>query len=84
MHQHAIRYGIRPDSTDPHHTTSHAALTDLLKDHHHPTDPHTPDPQTETASWTDTLSLLTTEADKISTSSSPSGHAPTGTVAGPV
>jgi predicted ATPase/DNA-binding SARP family transcriptional activator len=83
VHQHAIRYGIRPDSTDPYRTTSHAVLTHLLKDHHQPTDPHTPDPQTETVNWTDTLSLLTAEADQISSSSSPGGHAPRGTVRGP-
>jgi hypothetical protein len=80
VHQHAARYGIRPDSTDPYRTTSDAVLTDLLNDHHL-ADPHTPDAEPETISWTDTLSLLTTEAGRIS-SGSPDGHAPWGTVPG--
>jgi predicted ATPase/DNA-binding SARP family transcriptional activator len=61
VQQHATRYGIRPDSTDPYRTTSDAVLTDLFKDHKQPADPHTTDPQTETVSWTETLSLLTAE-----------------------
>jgi predicted ATPase/DNA-binding SARP family transcriptional activator len=62
VQQHAVRYGIRPDSTDPHHTTTRVVLTDLLGNHHPPTDPHPiTDAQSETVSWTDTLSLLTTD-----------------------
>jgi tetratricopeptide (TPR) repeat protein len=67
VHQHAIRYGISPDSIDPHRTTSDAVLTHLLKDHDQPIGP-----QTDAVGWTDTLSLLTAGAEQISSSGSPS------------
>lgn len=55
VRQHAVRYGIRPDSTDPNRATFHAALTHLLEDQ--PTE----EPAT-TSSWAETLALLTTDS----------------------
>jgi predicted ATPase/DNA-binding SARP family transcriptional activator len=57
VHQHAVRYGIRPERTDPDSAASEAVLARLLQ-HHQPAGPDTTNPDTGPPSWSDTLSLL--------------------------
>jgi hypothetical protein len=58
VHQHAVRYGLRPDRIDSFNATSETALAQLLQQHHQTSDPETVD----TLTWPDMLALLTTEA----------------------
>jgi predicted ATPase/DNA-binding SARP family transcriptional activator len=58
VHQHAVRYGMRPDRTYSDSAASDEVLAQLLQQHHQPDGPDTTDPDTGPPSWSDTLSLL--------------------------
>jgi predicted ATPase/DNA-binding SARP family transcriptional activator len=60
VHQHAVRYGLRPDRTYSYGATSEAVLAQLLQ-HHQPDGPDTTHPDTGPPSWSDTLSLFAAE-----------------------